>query len=411
MVISYKMHKRDLYLQRILPFIDKPFIKVITGLRRSGKSALLELIKEELLTKGVNENNIIYLNFESLSNSAYTDVLALYNYVKVNLVNNKKYYLFFDEIQEVTEWEKAVNSFLVDFNVDIYITGSNSHLLSSELATYITGRYVEFQLQTLNFNEYLEFSAVIHPEKHPNLKESFDSYLRLGGFPVIHTGNYSTESAYKIVYDIYSSAVLRDTIQRFQIRNVELLERVILFVVDNIGNSFSAKNVADYFKSQLRKVDVNTVYNYLNALESAFIINRVQRYDIKGKEILKTQEKYFLGDVALMYAMMGYRDRYIGGILENIVLLDLKSKGYRVFVGKFGTKEIDFIAEKGNEKLYIQVCYLLAEQTTIDREFGVLKEIRDHYPKYVVSMDPIWQDNMDGIKHFHIADFLRKMEY
>ena len=405
------MQKRDLYLQRIIPFIDKPFIKVITGLRRSGKSALLELIKEELLTKGRNENNIIYLNFESLSNNAYTDVLSLYTYVKTQLLNNEKYYLFFDEIQEVNEWEKAVNSFLVDFNVDIYITGSNSHLLSSELATYITGRYVEFQIQTLNFNEYLEFSEVIYTEKHPNLKESFNSYLRLGGFPVIHTGIYSEESAYKIVYDIYSSAVLRDTIQRFQIRNVELLERVILFVFDNIGNSFSAKNVADYFKSQLRKVDVNTVYNYLNALESAFIINRVQRYDIKGKEILKTQEKYFLGDVSLMYAMMGYRDRYISGILENIVLLDLKSKGYKLFVGKFGTKEIDFIAEKGNEKLYIQVCYLLAEQSTVDREFGVLKEIRDQYPKYVVSMDPIWQDNIDGVKHYHISDFLRKKEY
>jgi len=405
------MQKRDLYLQRIIPFIDKPFIKVITGLRRSGKSALLELIKEQLLTKGINENNIIYLNFESLSNNAYTDVLSLYTYVKTQVVNKEKYYLFFDEIQEVNEWEKAVNSFLVDFNVDIYITGSNSHLLSSELATYITGRYVEFQIQTLNFNEYLEFSEVIYSEKHPNLKESFNSYLRLGGFPVIHTGVYSEESAYKIVYDIYSSAVLRDTIQRFQIRNVELLERVILFVFDNIGNSFSAKNIADYFKSQLRKVDVNTVYNYLNALESAFIINRVQRYDIKGKEILKTQEKYFLGDVSLMYAMMGYRDRYISGILENIVLLDLKSKGYKVFVGKFGTKEIDFIAEKGNAKLYIQVCYLLAEQTTIDREFGVLKEIRDQYPKYVVSMDPIWQDNIDGIKHYYIADFLRKTEY
>ena len=405
------MQKRDLYLQRIIPFIDKPFIKVITGLRRSGKSALLELIKEEILTKGINENNIIYLNFESLSNKTYTDVLSLYTYVKTQLVTNEKYYLFFDEIQEVNEWEKAVNSFLVDFNVDIYITGSNSHLLSSELATYITGRYVEFQIQTLNFNEYLEFSEVIFPEKHSNLKESFNSYLRLGGFPVIHTGAYSPESAYKIVYDIYSSAVLRDTIQRFQIRNVELLERVILFVFDNIGNSFSAKNIADYFKSQLRKVDANTIYNYLNALESAFIINRVQRYDIKGKEILKTQEKYFLGDVSLMYAMMGYRDRYISGILENIVLLDLKSKGYKVFVGKFGTKEIDFIAEKGNAKLYIQVCYLLAEQSTVDREFGVLKEIRDQYPKYVISMDPIWQDNIDGIKHYHIADFLRKAAF
>lgn len=405
------MLKRDLYLDRIIPFIDKPFIKVITGLRRSGKSALLELIKNHLLKNEVDENNIIYLNFESLANHSYTEIIPLYTFIKEKIVSKEKYYLFFDEIQEVNQWEKVINSFLVDFNVDIYITGSNSHLLSSELATYITGRYVEFQIQTLNFNEYLDFSVAFKPDTLSTTKELFNNYLRLGGFPVIHTAVYTTESAYKIVYDIYSSAVLRDTIQRFQIRNVELLERIIRYVFDNIGNSFSAKNIADYFKSQLRKVDINTVYNYLNALESAFIINRVQRYDIKGKEILKTQEKFFLGDISFMYALMGYRDRYIGGILENIVLLDLKSKGYKVFVGKLDTKEIGFIAEKGNEKLYVQVCYLLAEQTTIDREFGVLKEIRDQYPKYVVSMDPLFEDNIDGIKHVHISDFLKKNEY
>ena len=405
------MLNRDLYLDRIIPFIDKPFIKVITGLRRSGKSALLELIKNHLLKNEVDENNIIYLNFESLANHSYTEIIPLYTFIKEKIISKEKYYLFFDEIQEVNQWEKVINSFLVDFNVDIYITGSNSHLLSSELATYITGRYVEFQIQTLNFNEYLDFSVAFKPDTLSNSKELFNNYLRLGGFPVIHTAVYTTESAYKIVYDIYSSAVLRDTIQRFQIRNVELLERIIRYVFDNIGNSFSAKNIADYFKSQLRKVDINTVYKYLNALESAFIINRVQRYDIKGKEILKTQEKFFLGDISFMYALMGYRDRYIGGILENIVLLDLKSKGYKVFVGKLDTKEIDFIAEKGNEKLYVQVCYLLAEQTTIDREFGVLKEIRDQYPKYVVSMDPLFEDNIDGIKHVHISDFLKKNEY
>ena len=405
------MPKRDLYLDRIIPFIDKPFIKVITGLRRSGKSALLELIKNHLLKNEVDENNIIYLNFESLANHSYTEIIPLYTFIKEKIVSKEKYYLFFDEIQEVNQWEKVINSFLVDFNVDIYITGSNSHLLSSELATYITGRYVEFQIQTLNFNEYLDFSVAFKPDNLSTTKELFNNYLRLGGFPVIHIAVYTTESAYKIVYDIYSSAVLRDTIQRFQIRNVELLERIIRYVFDNIGNSFSAKNIADYFKSQLRKVDINTVYNYLNALESAFIINRIQRYDIKGKEILKTQEKFFLGDISFMYALMGYRDRYISGILENIVLLDLKSKGYKVFVGKLDTKEIDFIAEKGNEKLYVQVCYLLAEQTTIDREFGVLKEIRDQYPKYVVSMDPLFEDNIDGIKHVHISDFLKKNEY
>ena len=233
----------------------------------------------------------------------------------------------------------------------------------------------------------------------------------MGGFPVLHTSNYTEETAYKIVYDIYSSVILRDTIQRNNIRDLELLERVVKFVFDNIGNKFSGKNVADYFKSQQRKIDLNTVYNYLKALESAFIIHRVSRYDVKGKEILKTQEKFYAADIALIYSVMGYKDRLIAGILENIVLLELKRRGYDVYVGKSDQLEIDFIATKSNQSLYIQVSYLLAEESTIKREFNPLLEIKDNYPKYVVTMDRFWKENIDGVKHIHVADFLLLKEY
>lgn len=399
------MEARNNYLTKIAEFIDKPFIKVITGIRRSGKSSLLLMLKETIQQRGVQSDQILYLNFESFDTIDLMDAQSLYKHVKNLIVNDAKYYILLDEIQEVKEWEKAVNSFLVDFNIDIYITGSNSHLLSSELATLIAGRYVQFEVQTLSFQEYIQFNHSYNKQDHTK-DEAFNHFLKMGGFPVIHTGNYSFETAYKVVHDIYSSAVLRDTIQRHQIRDIELLERVIKYVFDNVGNNLSAKNIADYFKSQQRKIDLNTVYNYLNALESAFILYKIPRYDIKGKEILKTQEKYFVGDPSLIYAVMGYKDRMISGILENIILLELKRRDYKVYIGKLGTKEIDFIAEKRNSKIYIQVAYLLPEQSTIDREFSPLMEIKDNYTKYVVTMDPIWTDNIDGIKHINIADFL-----
>jgi predicted AAA+ superfamily ATPase len=400
------MIKRELYLNQLRKFIDKPFIKVIAGLRRSGKSCILILLRDELLSMGVEENNIIYINFESFEFSDIDKAEKLYTFVKSKITNKQRYYILLDEIQEVESWEKAVNSFLVDFNADIYITGSNSRLLSSELATYLAGRYIEFQINTLSFSEYLQFKRERTKEKSSNLYLEFEYFLRMGGFPVLHTGDYSFETAYKVVYDIYSSAILRDTVQRYSIRDVELLERVVKYVFDNVGNKFSAKNVADYFKSQNRRIDLITVYNYLNALEGAFIIYPIQRYDVKGKEILKTQEKYFVGDQSLLYSVMGFKDRLISGVLENIVMLELKRRGYRVFVGKFDDKEIDFVAEKSGEKVYIQVTYKMSEQATVNREFGPLLEIKDHYPKYVVSMDETWKDNIEGVKHKHIADFL-----
>ena len=397
---------RESYLHLLRDYIDKPFIKVITGLRRSGKSVLLMMLRDELINNGIDENNIIYLNFESFEFSEIDDSNKLYLFLHSKISNKKQYYILLDEIQEVKFWEKAVNSLRVDFNADIYLTGSNSRLLSSELATYLAGRYIEIPVYTLSFNEYLLFRQEYSPDKIEGIYAEFEHFLRKGGFPAIHTGNYSDETAYKAIYDIYSSAILRDTVQRYNIRDVELLERVVKYVFDNVGNSFSAKSVADYFKSQNRKIDLNTVYNYLNALEGAFIIYRIPRYDIKGKELLKTNEKYFVGDQSLLYAVMGFKDRLISGVLENIVMLDLKRRGFKVFVGKSGEKEIDFIGEKAEYKIYVQVTYKMTEKSTIDREFTPLLDIKDNHPKYVVSMDQTWSDNIEGIQHKHIADFL-----
>jgi predicted AAA+ superfamily ATPase len=401
------MIERNLYIEQLKPFIDKPQIKVLTGIRRCGKSTIMNLLREDLLKSGRRENQIICVNFESFEFADIDKAKKLYDFVKGKITEKQKYYLLFDEIQEVDEWEKAVNAFHTDFDADIYLTGSNSHLLSSELATYLAGRYIEFQIFTLSYNEFLDFKKYYLPGK----SSDFTDYLRFGGFPVIHTSDYQQETAYKIIFDIYSSVILRDTVQRYNIRDVELLERVVRYAFDNIGNTFSGKNVADYFKNQQRKIDVNTVYNYLNALEGAFILFRVPRYDTKGREILKTQEKFYLGDIGLLYATMGYRDRMISGILENIVFLELKRRGFRVFVGKTGSNEIDFIAEKQNEKIYIQVAYKLDSKETVEREFSVLLSIHDNFPKYVVTMDDFWKENINGIKHLHIADFLQMNSY
>lgn len=405
MVITIKMIKRNSYLEAIKAFIDKPQIKILTGIRRSGKSTVLRLLKEELLNNGVKQEQIISINFESFAYSEILKANSLYAYVKQEIKPLKKYYLLLDEIQEVEAWEKAVNSCIVDFDVDIYITGSNSHLLSSELATYLAGRYIEIPVFTLSYKEFLDFRNHYFSEEE-NTVNLFVTYLRKGGFPVIHTADYSEESAYKVVYDIYSSVILRDTVQRYKIRDVELLERVIKYAIDNIGNTFSGKNVADYFKSQQRKIDVNTVYNYLHALEGAFILYRVPRYDIKGKEILKTQEKFYVSDISIVYATMGNRDRMITGILENIVFLELKRRGYKVYVGKLDTHEVDFVAERNGNKIYIQVAYKMENENTVKREFGNLLNIDDQYPKYVVTMDEFWSDSIDGVKHLFITDFL-----
>ena len=401
------MIKRELYLKKIRNFIDKPVIKVITGMRRSGKSMILKLISQELLERGILSQNIIYINFESLMFSDLTEFRALYNHViEKSQTLTGKVYILLDEIQEVEHWEKAVNSFMVDLDCDIYITGSNANLLSSELATYIAGRYMEIKVYPLSFKEYIDFAKIQNPQNILSNEDYFEQYLQFGGLPGIHNFSYDKSNIYQYLSDIYSSILLKDVVAKNNIRDVELLERIILYIFDNIGNTFSAKNVSDFLKSQGRKLSRETVYNYLRALESAYIISSVQRYDVKGKALLETMEKFYLTDLGFRHAKLGYRPNDIAGYLENIIYLELIRRKYTVNIGKLGTKEIDFIGTLENEKLYIQVTYLLASPETVEREFSPLKKIGDNYPKYVLSMDNLGEYNIDGIVRKRIIDFL-----
>ena len=401
------MIKRDLYLEEIKKYINKPIIKVITGMRRSGKSMILKLIQEELEKMGIVKENIIYMNFESLVFIDIKDFEALYKHIIKKTFNKKgKIYILLDEIQEVKGWEKAINSFLVDLDVDIYITGSNANLLSSELATYIAGRYIEIKIYPLSFQEYIDFASENNKKTPLSIDEYFYQYLNFGGLPGIHIFNYNKEEIYQYLADVYNSILLRDVIARNNIRDIELLERVVLYIMDNIGNTFSAKSISDFLKNQGRKLSIETIYNYLKALENAFIISKVQRYDIKGKNILETQEKYYLSDLGFRNAKLGYQSNDISSYLENIIFLELLRRKYKVNVGKKNNKEIDFIANLRDENLYLQVTYLLASPETIEREFSPLKAIKDNYPKMVLSMDNLPESNIEGIKRKRIIDFL-----
>ena len=401
------MIKRNLYLEEIKKCMNKPLIKVITGMRRSGKSMILKLIQEELKNDGIDEKNIIYINFESLVFMDIKNFETLYKYIIEKTDNiSGKIYILLDEIQEVKGWEKAINSFLVDLDVDIYITGSNANLLSSELATYIAGRYVEIKIYPLSFQEYIDFVSENNKENPLSLDEYFTQYLNFGGLPGIHIFNYNKEEIYQYLVDVYNSILLRDVIARNNIRDIELLERVVLYIMDNIGNIFSAKSISDFLKNQGRKLSVETIYNYLKALENAFIISKVQRYDIKGKNILETQEKYYLSDLGFRHTKLGYQSNDISGYLENIVFLELLRRKYKVNIGKQDNKEIDFVANLRDENLYLQISYLLASPETIEREFSPLKSIKDNYPKMVLSMDNLPESNIEGIKRKRIIDFL-----
>jgi len=401
------MIKRDLYLEEIKKYMNKPIIKVITGMRRSGKSMILKLIQEELEKMGIVKENIIYMNFESLVFIDIKDFEALYKHIIKKTFNKKgKIYILLDEIQEVKGWEKAINSFLVDLDVDIYITGSNANLLSSELATYIAGRYIEIKIYPLSFQEYIDFASENNKKISLSIDEYFYQYLNFGGLPGIHIFNYNKEEIYQYLADVYNSILLRDVIARNNIRDIELLERVVLYIMDNIGNTFSAKSISDFLKNQGRKLSIETIYNYLKALENAFIISKVQRYDIKGKNILETQEKYYLSDLGFRNAKLGYQSNDISSYLENIIFLELLRRKYKVNVGKENNKEIDFIANLRDENLYLQVTYLLASSETIEREFSPLKAIKDNYPKMVLSMDNLPESNIEGIKRKRIIDFL-----
>jgi predicted AAA+ superfamily ATPase len=395
--------KRKLYTEQLKDFINKPVIKVITGIRRSGKSALLELFQNDIL-ESTDREHIIGMNFEDTKFDFITDYKKLDDYILSRIKDDKTYYIFLDEIQDVEHWEKCVNSLRLK-NTDIYITGSNSNLLSSELSTLLSGRYVEFRLYTLSFSEFMDF----HKENgigFGNENDELDAYIKTGGFPVLSTSFFPPQAARKIVTDINNSAILRDVIQRNNIRNVQLLQKIVAFVYDNVGNITSAKKISDYLKGQKRTADFETVYNYLQYLENALIIHKAPRYDVKGKKLLESYEKYYLAEHSLQYTVREYNADNISGILENIVYMELLRRGYTVYIGKVGEKEIDFIAEKADGKLYVQVCYLLASKETIERELAPLKEIRDNYPKLIVTTDKYWQIENDGIKGIHLKDFL-----
>ena len=399
------MISRDRYIKKIRPLINKPVIKVLTGIRRAGKSAMLSLIEDELTGRGIDTQHIIRINFEESRYFPLTDAAALDTYISSLITGKKTYYLLIDEIQEVQSWEKVINSLFASGVCDIYITGSNSRLLSSELSTYLAGRYVEIPVQTLSFAETLDF-AEARTGKRPDAKNAFISYLKNGGFPMLHTGDYDADTIKMIANGIYSSAILRDVVQRHNLRNSVLLERLVMFLFDNTGNIFSARSVSDFLKSENLSISPNTIYEYLSMLEEAFVVHRVQRFDMAGKRILKTLEKYYVSDTSLITSTLGFRDTKVAGLLENIVFLELLSRDYKVYVGKSGSKEIDFVAEKSGERIYIQVARIIGSDETQEREFGPLLSIADHYPKYVVTMDELAGGNIDGVKHIHIADFL-----
>lgn len=401
------MIKRYLYLERIFGFIDKPIIKVITGVRRCGKSILLQMLKEELQSRGTAEEHILYLNFESLQNAEIQTYMDLYRLVSDWVTAYPgRIYILLDELQNVDGWEKAVNSFLVDFDCDVYVTGSNAKLLSGDFATHIAGRYVEIRIYPLTFREYLDFAALDAAESNLTIEQHFWNYLRYGGMPGIHMMNWNDALITQYLTDIYNSVMLRDVVQRNDIRKPAHLEKVMLFLLDNIGNTFSAKTIIDFVKSQGRTISNEAMYGFLKALEGAFIIYKSPRYDIKGKRYLETQEKYYTADLGIRNAVMGYRDNDIAGMLENVVFLELLARGYHVTIGKQGASEVDFVAQRRDERIYIQVAYLLADENVMKREFSPLEAIQDNYEKLVLTMDAAPDFNRSGIKKKYLPHFL-----
>jgi predicted AAA+ superfamily ATPase len=403
------MIERPLYVDKIMAYVDTPFVKILTGVRRCGKSTILKMIMERLKTeRNIPEDRIISCRFDSME---YEDMTAkqIYTLLKDQLSSTGRTYLFLDEVQEIKGWEKVVNSLASDFDVDLYITGSNSRMMSSEIATYLTGRYISFRIFTLSFGEYLMFKSKFANVGEP--KAELANYVRLGGFPATHLQAYSQDEIYTIVRDIYNSTIFSDIVKRNQVRKIDQLERVVKYTFNNVGNTFSAKSIADYLKAERRSLDNETVYSYLEKLEKAYLLHRCSRYDLQGKEILKTQEKFYLADVALRYSVLGYNADSVASSLENIVYLELCRRGYTVNVGKTGDSEIDFVAVRQNEKIYVQVTQEINSEKTEKREYSRLLEIPDNYPKFVLTTDEFAGGNYEGIKTMHIADFLLSAEY
>ncbi len=403
------MINRPLYMDKIMAYVDTPFVKVLTGIRRSGKSTIMKMVMDKLENeRHIPKENIISMRFDSME---YEDMTAkqMFEMIKAGLSDQGRTYLFLDEVQEISGWEKVVNSFLGEYDVDIYVTGSNSRMMSSEIATYLTGRYVSFQVYPLSFEEYLAFRKEVTEVKNPH--QELADYVRLGGFPATHLRAYSQDEVYTIVRDIYNSTIFSDIVKRNQIRKVDQLERVVKYTFSNVGNTFSAKSISDYLKSEKRSIDNETVYSYLEKLEKAYILHRCSRYDLQGKEILKTQEKFYLADTSLRYSVLGYGPDSVASSLENVIYLELCRRGYKVYIGKTADGEVDFVASRQGEKLYVQVTQEIHSEKTEKREYERLLEIRDNYPKYVLRTDEFASGNYEGIKTMHIADFLLSKDF
>ena len=399
---------RPIYVDKIMAYTDTPFVKILTGVRRCGKSTILKMIMNKLRERGIPENRIVNYRFDSME---YEDMTAkqMYTELKCRICPDGKTYLFLDEMQEIKGWEKVVNSLASDYDVDLYVTGSNSRMMSSEISTYLTGRYVAFRIYTLSFAEYLTFKSQYAPVGVP--RQELANYIRLGGFPATHLQNYTQDEVYTIVKDIYNSTIFSDIVRRNQVRKIDQLERVVKYTFNNVGNTFSAKSISDYLKAENRSLDNETVYSYLEKLEKAYLLHRCSRYDLLGKELLKTQEKFYLADTSLRYSVLGYNADTVAASLENVVYLELCRRGYTVNIGKTNDGEIDFVATRQNEKIYVQVTQRIAAEKTERREYDRLLEIRDNYPKYVLRTDEFAGGNYEGIKTMHVADFLLSSEY
>ena len=396
---------RPQYMNTLKTYRDVPLVKILAGIRRCGKSTILDMLRDDLLKSGIAADHILSMRYTSEDfDDGMTDK-DMYQGIKEQMTDDGRYYLLLDEVQEITGWEKAVNSLLENADTDIYVTGSNSKLMSSEISTYLTGRYISIPVYTLSFAEYLEFKK----SDFRSPKELLNEYLRLGGFPIVALGNFDERSAYQIVEGIYNSVITNDITKRHNIMNFDLFNRVVKYIVENVGKTFSANAIAKFLKSEGRSLSVEAVYNYLNWLEKAFVIYRCQRYDLQGKSVLKTQEKFYLADASLKYCIMGFNPKSIAAMLENIVYFELRRRCYEVYIGKNETKEIDFVAVRRDERIYVQVCRRLPEES--DREVANLLEIKDHYPKYVVTLDELAAGNINGVKIVHLADFLLSDTY
>lgn len=399
------MIKRERYLSQLRGFIDQTeVVKIITGIRRSGKSVMLQLIQQELMEKGVLESNIFSYNFEDRTLRQYKDADVLHDHIKEEIDHCKgRAYLFLDEVQEVDNWESCVNSLRVNSDVDIYITGSNAKMFAGEYATLLAGRYIEIQIYPFSFQEYC---IAIH-EKQPNLStaDCFKKYFITGGMPFLIALDADENIDKQYLNDIFASVVIKDIMKRNNFRDVDLLERIILYVMANIGKTFSATSISKFLKNDQRKVAPETVINYLKACEEAYLFHRVGRLDVVGKKILQVNEKYYICDHGIREAVYGNNQRDIELVLENMVYLELLRHGYKVTVGRVGEKEIDFVGDKAGLRIYVQVSYLLASEDTIQREFGVYLDVTDNFPKYVVSLDE-FNLSREGIEHKNIRDFL-----